>query len=474
MFSSTINNRLWWTYLVIVLFVLLIAFAGIAVAFRNSPMLYRQVFYRISLVNGFLREKLVLVIDDEWEPFISLFLEEVKIFDVNVAILDEQGNVAYSSGINNISNFPRLHNPSSIVDQSKDRILIYKDKSKQTWFYQISQISNNFFLVTSTLRPEISISSVFQDELMTPLIRAGIVALVLSFILGWFIARWITGPLQKIAISAGQIAEGNYVKVPIEGPLEVRQLGGVINEMVTKVQDSLQSQKDFVANVSHEFKTPLTSIQGFAQALFDGAIEKKADKQRAAEIILGETERLNFLVNDLLTLAKLDAGTIVMEKSQVDLNQLIRNILEKLQFQINLAELNIEKKLTEPMVVPMDAERVSQVLNNLIDNAINFSPKGGSIMISTYLEGIYSIFSVTDSGPGISAEDQTRIFERFYQTDKSRKRSVGRGVGLGLAIARQIVIAHGGSIHVMSRMNQGSTFMVKLPLINGQKNKSSN
>ena len=474
MFSSTINNRLWWTYLVIVLFVLLIAFAGIAVAFRNSPMLYRQVFYRISLVNGFLREKLVLVIDDEWEPFISLFLEEVKIFDVNVAILDEQGNVAYSSGINNISNFPGLHNPSSIVDQSKDRILIYKDKSKQTWFYQISQISNNFFLVTSTLRPEISISSVFQDELMTPLIRAGIVALVLSFILGWFIARWITGPLQKIAISAGQIAEGNYVKVPIEGPLEVRQLGGVINEMVTKVQDSLQSQKDFVANVSHEFKTPLTSIQGFAQALFDGAIEKKADKQRAAEIILGETERLNFLVNDLLTLAKLDAGTIVMEKSQVDLNQLIRNILEKLQFQINLAELNIEKKLTEPMVVPMDAERVSQVLNNLIDNAINFSPKGGSIMISTYLEGIYSIFSVTDSGPGISAEDQTRIFERFYQTDKSRKRGLGRGVGLGLAIARQIVIAHGGSIHVMSGMNQGSTFMVKLPLINGQKNKSSN
>ena len=474
MFSSTINNRLWWTYLVIVLFVLLIAFAGIAVAFRNSPMLYRQVFYRISLVNGFLREKLVLVIDGEWEPFISLFLEEVKIFDVNVAILDEQGNVAYSSGINNISNFPRLHNPSSIVDQSKDRILIYKDKSKQTWFYQISQISNNFFLVTSTLRPEISISSVFQDELMTPLIRAGIVALVLSFILGWFIACWITGPLQKIAISAGQIAEGNYVKVPIEGPLEVRQLGGVINEMVTKVQDSLQSQKDFVANVSHEFKTPLTSIQGFAQALFDGAIEKKADKQRAAEIILGETERLNSLVNDLLTLAKLDAGTIVMEKSQVDLNQLIRNILEKLQFQINLAEINVEIKLTEPMVVPMDAERVSQVLNNLIDNAINFSPKGGSIMISTYSEGIFGIFSVTDSGPGISAEDQTRIFERFYQTDKSRKRGQGRGVGLGLAIARQIVIAHGGNINVMSRMNQGSTFMVKLPLINGQKNKSSN
>jgi hypothetical protein len=198
MFSSSINNRLWLTYLVIVIFVLLIAFAGIAIAFRDSPMLYRQVFYRISLVNGFLRERLVLVIDGKWEPFIRLFLEEVKISDVNVAILDTQGHVAYSSGTNEIASFPGLKDPLSIVDQSRDRILLYKDSNKQTWFYQISQISSNFFLVTSTLRPEISISSVFQDELMTPLIRAGIIALILSFIFGWFIAQWITQPLQKI------------------------------------------------------------------------------------------------------------------------------------------------------------------------------------------------------------------------------------------------------------------------------------
>ncbi|MDP2966189.1 MAG: HAMP domain-containing sensor histidine kinase [Pelolinea sp.] len=474
MFSSSINNRLWLTYLVIVLFVLLIAFVGIAVAFRNSPMLYRQVFYRISLVNGFLRERLALVIDGEWEPFIRLFLEEVKIFDVNVAILDAQGNIAYSSGTNEIASFPGLKDPSSIVDQSRDSILLYKDENRQTWFYQISPINSSFFLVTSALRPEISISSVFQDELMAPLIRAGIVALILSFILGLFIARWITRPLQKISISAGQIAEGNYVRVPIEGPLEVRQLAGVINDMVAKVQDSMQSQKDFVANVSHEFKTPLTSIQGFAQALFDGAIDNKSEKQRAARIILGETERLNFLVNDLLTLAMLDAGTIVMEKSLVDLNQLIRNILEKLQFQINLADINVNKKLAEPMVFPMDAERISQVLNNLIDNAIKFSPKGESIIISTSIERKNAIFLVSDSGPGISEDNQKRIFERFFQTDKSRKGGQGRGVGLGLSIAKQIVIAHGGSISVKSHLSQGSTFMVKLPLANGQKNKSSN
>ncbi len=473
MFASKISNRLWLTYLVIVIFVLLIAFSGIAVAFRSSPMLYRQVFYRISLVNGFLRERLV-VIDGNWESFIRLFLEEVKIFDVNVAILDDQGNVAYSSGLNDIVNFPGLSNPELIVEQSKDKILLYKDKSKQTWFYQISKIGSNFYLVTSTLRPEVSISSVFQDELMTPLIRAGIVALVLSFILGWFIARWITGPLNKIAISASQIGAGNYVMVPIEGPLEVKQLGRVINEMVTQVQDSLQSQKDFVANVSHEFKTPLTSIQGFSQALFDGTINKKADSRHAAKIILGETERLNFLVNSLLTLARLDAGTIVMDIKPVDINQLIKNILEKFQFLINSAEIKIENELHSPLVIPMDAEKISQVIYNLIDNAIKFSPKGGTIEISSFSDGLVGTFAIKDSGQGIPEEDQARIFERFYQTDKSRKGGQGRGVGLGLAIAKQIVHAHGGTISVESCPGKGSAFMVKLPLFNGQKKKFSN
>ena len=163
-----------------------------------------------------------------------------------------------------------------------------------------------------------------------------------------------------------------------------------------------------------------------------------------------------------------------MEKASVDLNQLIRNILEKFQFQINLAGLNIEKELFEPLVIPVDAEKISQVINNLIDNAIKFSPKGGTIRISSLSDGAFGIIEIKDSGPGISARDQARIFERFYQTDKSRKGGQGRGVGLGLAIAKQIVLAHGGTISVESHPEAGSTFMVKLPLINGQKKKSSN
>ena len=469
MSPSSISNRLWLTYLLIVIFVLLIAFAGIVVAFRKSPLLYRQVFYRISLVNSFLKGRLAFVLDTEWAPFIRLFLDEVKILDVRIAILDNQGAVLFLSEGTKIEELPVISNPEKLTERSKDRILTYQDLQKKDWFYQISQIDNHYYLLTAEIRPDISIGGLFQDELMRPLFRAGVFALIISFVLGWFIARWITRPLEKISISAEKIADGNYVTVPVEGPSEVQQLAQVINDMVTKVQDSMHSQQDFVANVSHEFKTPLTSIQGFAQALYDEAITAKSERKKAANIILEESERLNHLVNDLLLLAKLDAGTMSIDKSRMDLNQLIRNTLEKFQFQINSSKIKLNADLNGELLVKIDGEKIGQVLNNLMDNAIKFSPRGAEILISTWKEKDWVGFNISDSGPGISTDDQKRIFERFFQIDKSRKGGPGRGVGLGLSIAYQIIMAHGGKIKVESQLGSGSTFMVKLPLENGQK-----
>jgi signal transduction histidine kinase len=468
MFPSSINNRLWLSYLLILIFVLLIAFVGIAVAFRNSPMLYRQEFYRISLVNGFLRERLAFVGSEGWDAIIRLFLEDVQIFNVDIAIVDGRGKLGYATASDVFYDLPWLRDISSIIRNERlDQIFQFKTSSNN-WFYQVSRINQNYYLVTSTLRPTISISSVFQDELMKPLIQAGAIAFVLSFILAWFIARWITQPLHNIATSANQIADGNYLKVPIVGPLEVRQLATAINDMVTKVQDSIQSQKDFVANVSHEFKTPLTSIRGFSQAIYDGAIIERADEKRAAEIILGESERLNDLVNDLLILAKLDAGMVPMDKTLVDLNQLIENITERLKFQIDAAKIKLETDLQEPMSAFLDAERISQVLYNLIENAIKYSTQGKIVKISTCDKDGFLEISVTDSGPGIPEADQARIFERFYQIDESREGGQRRGVGLGLSIAYQIVAAHNGSLKVQSEPGYGSTFMVKLPKVHEQ------
>jgi len=466
---SSISNRLWLTYLFIILMVLIIAFAGIVVAFQRSPILYRQVFYRISLVNGFLTERLTLVYRGEWEPFIQLFLNEVNISDIKIAILNNQGEAVLLARGTSLHDIPELSDPASVIEKSHERILTYRDENKKYWFYQISQIDENNFLLTLSERPEIAITVLFQDELLRPLFRAGIIALVISFIIGWVIARWITQPLEKISAAAGQIADGNYVTVPIEGPSEVRQLANTMNEMVIKVEDSMRSQQDFVANVSHEFKTPLTSIQGFAQALSDDAINTKKERIKAADIILSETERLNHLVNDLLLLARLDAGTMGIDKTKMDLNLLINNTLERFQFQIRDKHLSIKNETADRLEIRMDGEKISQVLNNLIDNAIKFSPEGSEFGISSYQEGEWAFIKIRDSGPGISLKDQKRIFERFFQVDESRKGGPGRGVGLGLAIARQIIQAHGGDIEVESQPGEGSTFMVKIPLTHDRK-----
>jgi signal transduction histidine kinase len=460
---SSISNRLWLTYLVIVVLVLMVAFAGIVIAFQRSPILYRQVFYRISLVNGFLTERLTLVYPGEWKPFIRLFLNEVNITDVNVAILDRNGVFILTSEGTEQSDLPTVANPDVFSEKSRDKILTHRDHAKRYWFYQVSRIDNDHYLLTAAQRPDTSISVLLQDELMKPLFRAGIIALVISFFTGWLIARWITRPLEKISAAAGQIAGGKYVAVPIEGPEEVRQLAGSFNEMIGKVEDSLQSQKDFVANVSHEFKTPLTSIQGFAQAISDDVITGKRETKKAAGIIQNETARLNQLVNDLLLLARLDAGTMAIQKSDADISQIAENTLERLKFLIQGKKLKVKKAL-ESLVIYADSEKISQVITNLLDNAIKFSPEGTEIGLLLRQDKDKAVIEISDSGPGITMADQKRIFERFFQVDKSRKGGLGRGVGLGLAIARQIVLAHDGDIKVISQPGEGSTFLVMLPI----------
>ena len=175
------------------------------------------------------------------------------------------------------------------------------------------------------------------------------------------------------------------------------------------------------------------------------------------------------MVNDLLLLARLDAGTMGIDKTKNDLNQLINNTLERFQFQIRDKQLSIINETADRLEIWMDWEKISQVLNNLIDNAIKFSPEGSKFGISSYQEGEWAFIKIWDSGPGISLIDQKRIFERFFQVDESRKGGPGRGVGLGLAIARQIIQAHGGDIEVKSQPGEGSTFMVKLPLTHDRK-----
>jgi signal transduction histidine kinase len=220
-----------------------------------------------------------------------------------------------------------------------------------------------------------------------------------------------------------------------------------------------------VADVSHELKTPLTSIQGFARALLDGTAAAPDDRRRAAEIIQAEAARMHAMVMDLLELARLDAGTAELKMATLDVRLLLHGILER--FAPQAARSGIALRLELPPVLPDlagDADRLAQVFGNLMDNALKFSPPGGVVTLRAAAVRGRLDFEVQDTGTGIPESALGRIFDRFYQADRARAGGARHGSGLGLAIAREIVHAHGGRISVRSQPGLGTTFIVSLPL----------
>ena len=298
---------------------------------------------------------------------------------------------------------------------------------------------------------------------MPLVLRAGLVALLASVVLAWLIARWVAAPLQRTAAAARAVAAGDYgQRLQPTGPDEAHSLAASFNEMVQQVQGSQQAMRDFVANVSHELKTPLTSIQGYAQALLDGAA---VNPQHAAGVIHDEAERLGSLVQELLDLAKLDTGQAALDRKPVDLAAILAAIQERLSLKANQRGVALENYAKTVPTLIGDGDRLAQVFTNLIDNALKHTPAGGAVKLATELEPGWITVHVDDSGPGIPPNELSRIFERFYQLDKARSGSGPRGVGLGLAISKEIVQAHGGTIRAQSTVGHGSRFSVRLPIV---------
>jgi signal transduction histidine kinase len=319
-------------------------------------------------------------------------------------------------------------------------------------------------------------------EMIDPILIAAIIASIIATILVVVVARSIAKPIQHVARAASAIAAGNaQQKAPVEGPSEVRELAQDFNAMADRVRASQQSQRDFLANVSHELKTPLTSIRGFAQAIADGAAGDTDSIHKSASIIREEAERMARMVSELLDLTRIETGQLVMQRVPVQAGNVLRSCAEKQSLRAQSA--NVSLTIDAPADLPAiqgDGDRLAQVFTNLIDNAIKHTPAGGKVGVAARSMTGSSVvrkgkpwpgaieISVTDSGPGIPPEDLTRIFERFYQVDKSRARSASSpSLGLGLAIAKEIVTAHGGSIHAESVTGLGTKFVVRLPIERG-------
>jgi len=316
-------------------------------------------------------------------------------------------------------------------------------------------------------------------QVLGQLALAGCLGGLLSVLAALLIAESVSRPLRRLTQAASAIAQGDYDQtVPVQGPTEVRELAANFNAMAAQVRSSQQSQRDFLANVSHDLKTPLTSIQGFAQAIVDGAAGDAEGVRRSAAVIQDEAQRMARMVAELLDLARIESGQVIMRREPIHVDAVLRDCAAKLALSAQQAGVVLDTQiLTDLPLITGDGDRLAQAFTNLIDNALKHTPEGGRVTVAARSLSGSSIVrrgktgpagvevSVSDTGSGIPPQELDRIFERFYQVDKSRQR--GGGLGLGLAIVKQIVEAHHGTITVESAVGRGSRFIVMLPLDSG-------
>lgn len=297
-------------------------------------------------------------------------------------------------------------------------------------------------------------------SLLRPFLLAGIVALVLSLLLAFIFARSVSNPLRRVTVAARKIAQGDYdQKIPVTGPAEFTELATDFNDMAKKVKQSQQQLRHFVADVSHELKSPITSIQGFAQALVDGTAKDNVTKQKAANIINEESKRMRRQVDELLELARMQSSQLKIVYKPVIIKEIIEQCYELFSVQTETKGVAIKIDVDPSLVVLGDADRLEQLFGNLLDNAIKNSHADSDVYISGHqLNDDLIEVKVTDSGPGIPPEQLPYVFERFYQVT-----GVRTGVGLGLAIAKEIVLSHNGTIEARSRPGEGAEFIVRLP-----------
>ncbi len=290
---------------------------------------------------------------------------------------------------------------------------------------------------------------------------AALIALAISLVFALVLARSLSQPLHEITEAAVAVAEGDFShEVNVRSEDEIGRLAGAFRHMSTEVQRSQQQQRDFIINVSHELKTPLTAISGHVEALRDGVAADPEAVDASLEVISSEARRLQRLIEDLLSLAKFDASQFELRSASIDMERLIKVLVDSFSREAGERGVHLETRVEAGTDLAGDPDRLKQILSNLVQNAIVHSQAGGSVGIHAAAAGGEVRIEVSDQGAGIADEDLPHIFDRFYRSGGGAREA---GLGLGLAISRELARAMGGEIEAASTPGEGSTFTLTLP-----------
>ncbi len=300
----------------------------------------------------------------------------------------------------------------------------------------------------------------FLNNINQILIAIGFISLALALLLGTFMAKRVSGPISKSVNAAGQIAKGNFKQRITEksGTREIMQLTDTINHLADSLEKQQLLRKRMAADVAHELRTPLANLQSSLEAMIDGIWEPSGERLESCH---EEIIRINRLVGDLEKLERFEAENATLTISEFDVSELIQHILNN--FETEFYKKGIQLDFSgKTQLIQADKDKISQVITNLVSNALKYTPEGGHVEVQVNERKNSIEIVITDSGKGIPSEDIPYIFERFYRADKSRNRLTG-GSGLGLTITKAIVESHKGKITVLSELDKGTTFTVSLP-----------
>jgi len=317
------------------------------------------------------------------------------------------------------------------------------------------------------VRTALSLSSInhLLSELFNKLLFLLVVLLMIIIGVGVYVYRKINPPLEEIRLGAGRFAHGRFAaKLPDYQVREIAELAAALNQMATQL-DSLENlRREFVANVSHELKTPVTSIQGFAETLLEGAKDNPEDLDRFLRIIARQSGRLADIIDDLLTLSRLESAPLdeLLAIDRYVLCDILESCREACRSRAEEKDITVILDCSTAVEVMADRSLLTQAVINLIENAVKYSSEHTTVTVSGSRDGRWVRITVADQGPGIPEHHVPRLFERFYRADKARSRRLG-GTGLGLAIVKHIAGVHRGEVGVVTRIGEGSTFIILLP-----------
>lgn len=310
----------------------------------------------------------------------------------------------------------------------------------------------------------------FISHLNVGLFLAVTIVFAGAIILGWFLARSISEPLVEMSAVASQMSKGNFnIRMTQKGSDEMITLKKTFHQMVETMKKVEERRRKLIADVSHEMRTPLTVIQGYLESLRYGNILDRLSAEKAFKAMHKEVNHLLNVVEDLRDLSVIDAGVQKLQIKRCYMEEVIQDVLVRIEPLLQEKQIQLEQKLSERNLnVPVDRERMNQVLYNMLNNALQHTPPKGKISIRHEADKANYRFMIEDNGKGIPPEHLPYIFERFYRVDEARSHKKNEGAGIGLSIVKSIVEAHHGTIDVESEVNKGSIFIITLPMNQGK------